>query len=121
MKSLLVILIQSPLKGQTVLESLSAVMVLATYGIKVNVFLTGDAISMLRAPIENIRSDSPPRPFKSANALVESFEFYDLLPVWVDQTHVEQNQALLQSTAIEHEIIQLNPQMFSAFDGVLHW
>lgn len=120
MKSLLIIISQSPLAGQNLLESLSAAMVMATYGVQIKILLTGDAIALLRTPnIGNITIQF--RPFKSAFALVESFEFYDLVPIWIDAKDLEQNKELIEKTTIEHEVIHINAQTLASFDGVLRW
>ncbi len=120
MKSILVMLSQSPLAGQPLLESLSAVMVLATYGVRVQIMLTGDAIGLLRAaPSPDL--EAQPRPFKSAFALVESFEFYDLLPVWVAQHDSRTDEQILQSTETPYVMMEMTPETLSHFDGVLRW
>jgi len=120
MKSLLIIISQSPLAGQNLLESLSAAMVMATYGVQIKIMLTGDAIALLRAPIQT-PSNTHIRPFKSAFALIESFEFYDLVPIWIDTKGFEDNKKLIETTTIEHEVIDLNAQTLASFDGVLRW
>ncbi len=120
MKSLLVIISHSPLAGQNLLESLSAAMVMATYGVQIKILLTGDAIALLRTPNPENKTTQI-KPFKSAFALVESFEFYDLLPIWVDRNSAEENQTLLETTHIEHKVIHLNAQVLASFDGVLRW
>ncbi len=120
MKSLLIMISHSPLAGQHLLESLSAAMVLATYGVQIKICLTGDAIALLR-PINQSQTNTQVRPFKSAFALVESFEFYDLLPIWIDQKDSVENRALLATTTIEHEVIDLNSEVLASFDGVLRW
>jgi sulfur relay (sulfurtransferase) DsrF/TusC family protein len=120
MKSLLIIFSQSPLAGQNLLESLSAAMVMATYGVQINILLTGDAIALLRAPIQP-QINTQIKPFKSAFALVESFEFYDLVPIWVDAKDIESNRKLIERTTVEYKIIDLNAQTLAAFDGVLRW
>ncbi|AXI02732.1 DsrE family protein [Aquirhabdus parva] len=119
MKTLLIIISQSPLQGQLLLESLSAVMVLATYGIQIKIVLTGDGIGLLRVPL--INEENTLHPFKSAHALIESFEFYDLLPIWVDQTNAEQHQSTLSETMIEYELVELNSAVLGSYDGVLRW
>jgi sulfur relay (sulfurtransferase) DsrF/TusC family protein len=120
MKSLLIIISQSPLAGQNLLESLSAAMVMATYGVHIKILLTGDAIALLRSP-NQAPANTQIRPFKSAFALVESFEFYDLVPIWIDAKCVEENKELIETTTIEHEVIDLNAQTLASFDGVLRW
>ena len=120
MKSLLIIISQSPLAGQNLLESLSATMVMATYGVQIKILFTGDAIALLRHP-NNSQKNTEIRPFKSAFALVESFEFYDLLPIWIDAKNIDENKVWLEKTMIEHEVIDLNAQVLASFDGVLRW
>ncbi|MDE2419808.1 MAG: DsrE family protein [Gammaproteobacteria bacterium] len=120
MKSLLIMISHSPLAGQHLLESLSAAMVLATYGIQIKICLTGDAVALLR-PVNQSQTNTLVRPFKSAFSLVESFEFYDLLPIWIDQKDSVANNTLLATTAIEHEVINLNSDVLASFDGVLRW
>jgi sulfur relay (sulfurtransferase) DsrF/TusC family protein len=120
MKSLLIMISKSPLAGQNLLESLSAAMVMATYGINIKICLTGDAIMLMRTPNQT-RTDIQLRPFKSAFALIESFEFYDLLPIWIDQKNSIEHKNLLATTIIEHEIIYLNAQILASFNGILRW
>jgi sulfur relay (sulfurtransferase) DsrF/TusC family protein len=125
MKSLLIMISHSPLAGQNLLESLSAAMVMATYGIHIKICLTGDAVALLRTAnhmqTDDVQIKSQLRPFKSAFALVESFEFYDLLPIWIDRKDTHENRSLLATTTIEHEVIDLNAQVLASFDGVLRW
>ena len=120
MKSLLIIISQSPLAGQNLLESLSAAMVMATYGVQIKILLTGDAIALLRAPIQT-QINTHIKPFKSSFALVESFEFYDLVPIWIDAKAFDDNKELIETTTIEHEVITLKAQTLASFDGVLRW
>lgn len=122
MKSILVILSQGAGAGQTLLEALSATMVLATFGLNVKVCLINEAISLLQAPIYPTSPDYP-LPFKSAYAMLESFEFYDLLPIWIAHDHQAQarpQQPPLHS-AIEYESIELHPDLLLQFDQVLYW
>ncbi len=121
MKSILVMLSQSPLAGQTLLESLSAVMVLATYGLRVQIVLTGDAIALLRIPAADFGGNKAPQAFKSATALVESFEFYDLFPLWVDRTQQKAHQSLLDTTETPYQLIDMNAELLGTFEGVLRW
>jgi sulfur relay (sulfurtransferase) DsrF/TusC family protein len=125
MKSLLIMLSQSPLAGQNLLESLSAAMVMATYGIDIKICLTGDAIALLRTQNHehsvDVQTKNQVRPFKSAFALIESFEFYDLLPIWIDRKDSDAHRNVLEKTTIEHDIIDLNAPVFASFDGVLRW
>lgn len=117
MKSILVIFSQGSAAGQTLLEGLSATMVLATFGLNVKVCLVNEAISLLQAP--SCASPAAPQPFKSAYAMVESFEFYDLLPVWIAQSQYTPLQQL--HSTIDYELVDLNPALLSQFEQVLYW
>lgn len=119
MKSVLVIFSQGAASGQTLLEALSATMVLATFGLNVKVCLINEAISLLQAPHPTTTSISSPLPFKSAYGMVESFEFYDLLPVWVCQKQQAQLQHL--APTIEYELVNLSSDLLAQFDQVLYW
>ncbi len=77
MKSVLVILTQPNLTSLQINESLSATMVLATFGISVKVLLKDAALSLLN---DQLTFDSIQHAFKIASNMVESFEFYDLTP-----------------------------------------
>lgn len=130
MKSILVILSQGPLGGQRILESLSATLVLATFGHQVKVCLLGDAIHLLNRPLALnpplADQDKALQPsnfntsnvFKSAHAMLESFEFYDLLPILVagNSSHAD-----IINPAIEIENIHLSPDLLNQFDQVLYW
>ncbi len=120
MKSLLIILSHSPLSGQNLVESLSAAMVMATYGVQIQILLTDDAIELIRTS-NHAQSMISAKPFKSPFALIESFEFYDLFPIWIDQKKIEDHQILLETTLIEHKVIDLNADVLASFDGVLTW
>ena len=87
MKSVLVILTQSNLTSLQINESVSATMVLATFGISVKVLLKDAALSLLDNKLE---FDQLKFAFKIAANMVESFEFYDLTPILVET----KNQAL---------------------------
>lgn len=93
-------------------------MVLATFGLTIKVCLINEAISLLQAPLPATTSNEP-LAFKSAHAMVESFEFYDLLPVWVCQKQQRQLQHL--ATSIDYELVDLNPVLLAQFDQVLYW
>lgn len=118
MNSTLIIFSQGSLAGQTLLEALSASLVIATFGIPVTLCFQGDAIALLKAP--PAKSTAGPHAFKSAHAIVESFEFYDVLPVWVSPDHHMPENAL-DNICIEHEIHPLDAATLAAFQRVIYW
>ncbi len=116
MKSVLVILTQSNLNSLQVHESLSATMVLATFGSDVKVLLQGAALSLLRS---DLQFEQLKHAFKIASNMVDSFEFYDLTPILVESKN--QNSPFIQSTKQEIEFFELNPAFIQGFDHVLYW
>lgn len=112
--TVLAMISQSPLSGQDLYEALSALMVLATYGQAVQILFVGDAISCLQQTVPASQSDLAPA-FKSVQAMIESFEFYDLLPVWVADQPIP-TQPLVDCVAVL--LHQVNTQQFKA---ILTW
>lgn len=116
MKKVLVILTQANLSSLQVHESLSATMVLATFGCEVKVLLQDASLSLLASDIE---FNQIKHAFKVASNMVDSFEFYDLTPVFVETKN--QNHPWVQATEQELEFIELNATLIQQFDHVLYW
>lgn len=113
-KTILAIISRSPLSGQHLYEAVSALMVLATYGQAVQLLFIGDAVQCLQQAAGTTHADIAPA-FKSVQAMIESFEFYDLLPVWVGDQPIP-TQPLVDCVAVT--LNQVNTQQFKA---VLTW
>lgn len=115
--TILAIISHSPLSGQHLYEALSALMVLATYGQAVQLMFIGDAVQSLQQLPNTIQQhgEKTAPAFKSVQAMIESFEFYDLLPVWIADQPLP-TQPLVECVAIS--LNQLNLQQFKA---VLTW
>ena len=110
MKSILVLLSYGPQAGQNLFDALSAIMVLATFGHQVKVCLIDDAVTLSNAHSFNTTG------FKSAYAILQSFEFYDLLPIGVEHlTHS------LVNGELELEHVTLNADFIHQFDQVVTW
>lgn len=116
MKSVLVILTQPNLTSLQVNESLSATMVLATFGISVKVLLKDAALSLLN---NNLEFDQLRHAFKIAANMVESFEFYDLTPILIENKN--QQLSIVKNTEQEIEFIEISPELIRSFDHVLYW
>ena len=101
-----------PLAGQRLNEALSAIMVLATYGQQVQLLLCGDAVQLLEQPVTPITN----HPFKSVYAMIESFEFYDLLPIWISEASSAPSHPL-----VEYQKIHLNQLDLKKFTHILRW
>ncbi|ANF81752.1 hypothetical protein A3K93_05835 [Acinetobacter sp. NCu2D-2] len=116
MKSVLVILTQANLTSLQVHESLSATMVLATFGAEVKVLLQGAALSLLKS---DLAFDQVKHAFKIASNMVDSFEFYDLTPLYVEDQF--QNHPFVKDSEQEIEFVQLDSAFIQKFDHVLYW
>ena len=114
---ILAIISHSPLSGQHLYEALAALMVLATYGQAVQLMFVGDAVQSLQQlpnPTPQPSEKFTPA-FKSVQAMIESFEFYDLLPVWIA------DQPLPMQPLVECVVISLNQLNLQQFKAVLTW
>ena len=116
MKSVLVILTQANLNSLQVNESLSATMVLATFGCEVKVLLQEAALSLLKS---ELAFEPLKHAFKIASNMVESFEFYDLTPILVEST--QQQHPFVSQSEQEIEFVELNAELIQSFDNVLYW
>lgn len=115
-KSVLIILTQSNLNSLQVHESLSASMVLATFGSDVKVLLQDAALSLLTSDLE---FNQLKHAFKIASNMVDSFEFYDLTPILIEEKN--QSNSFVSSTEHELKFIQFNVEFLQSFDHVLYW
>ena len=116
MKSVLVILTQANLLNLHVHESLSATMVLATFGCEVKVLLQDGALSLLNSELQ---FEQMKHAFKIASNMVDSFEFYDLTPVLVENQH--KDAYFVTQAQQDIEFIELNSEFIQSFDFVMYW
>ena len=116
MKSVLVILTQANLTSLQVHESLSATMVLATFGAEVKVLLQSAALSLLHS---DLQFDQVYHAFKLASNMVDSFEFYDLTPILIEKKN--QHSSFVAQSEQEIEFIELNSEFIQSFDHVMYW
>ncbi|OTG87144.1 hypothetical protein B9T31_05925 [Acinetobacter sp. ANC 4558] len=116
MKSVLVILTKSNLNSLQIYESLSATMVLATFGCDVKVLLQDAALNLLKSELQ---FNSLKHAFKLASNLVDSFEFYDLSPIYLEK-HQQSHLDVFKNHP-DIEFIELNSQFIKQFDHVLYW
>ncbi|WP_353142458.1 hypothetical protein [Acinetobacter pragensis] len=116
MKTVLVILTQPNMASLQVHESLAATMVLATFGCEVKVLLQDGALSLLASELE---FNQLKHAFKIASNMVDSFEFYDLTPVLIEEQH--KDSAFVKNSEQEIKFIHLNAELIQQFDHVLYW
>lgn len=116
MKTVLVILTQANLTSLQVHESLSATMVLATFGSEVKVLLKDAGLSLLKS---ELTFDALKQAFKVASNMVDSFEFYDLTPILIENKH--KDSSFVRKSEQELEFVELNSALIQSFDHVLYW
>jgi len=114
--TVLVVITQANLNTLQVHESLSATMVLATFGCKVKVLLKDAGLSLLKSEMAFSQLNHV---FKLASNLVDSFEFYDLTPVLVENMNKSSN--FVTQSQQELEFVELNAEFIQSFDHVLYW
>jgi len=107
---------ESNLTSLQINESVSATMVLATFGISVKVLLKDAALSLLNNKLE---FDQFKQAFKIAANMVDSFEFYDLTPILVETKN--QHLAIAQYSDQEIEFVEIQPEFIQSFDHILYW
>ena len=116
MKNVLIILTQANLASLQTHESLSATMVLATFGCEVKVVLQDAALSLLQS---DLQFDQLKHVFKIASNMVDSFEFYDLTPILIENKH--KDSSFVRKSEQEFEFVELNSALIQSFDHVLYW
>jgi len=114
--TVLVVITQANLNTLQVHESLSATMVLATFGCKVKVLLKDAGLSLLKSEMAFSQLNHV---FKLASNLVDSFEFYDLTPVLVE--NMNKSSTFVTQSQQELEFVELNAEFIQSFDHVLYW
>jgi sulfur relay (sulfurtransferase) DsrF/TusC family protein len=108
---MLAIIDMGPLAGLRLNEAIAALMVLATYGHAVQILLCGDAVQLIETP----QTPAHHSPFKSVSAMIESFEFYDLLPVWICEAPAPQRPL------VDYTVINLQDINLQQFTTTLRW
>lgn len=116
MKKILVIITQANMMHLNTHETISAVMVLATFGFDVQVLLKDAGLSLLQTEMLFQAESSP---FKIASHLVESFEFYDLLPILIDEQ--DQHHDFVKNSQLEIQFISWNADFIQQYQQVLYW
>ncbi len=111
------IISQGPVAGQSLLEAISATLVMATFGLNVKVCFKNEALYLLNPPSNTQQLTNY---FKSAYAMVESFEFYDLFPILVE-TKFSSDLKLLDTSPLEHELVNIDHALLNQFDQVIYW
>ncbi len=116
MKTVLIILTTSNLLQFKSNESVALAMLLATFGHHVRVLLKQDALSLLQ---HELSFHAKTQPFKPASNMVDSFEFYDLYPILIEEK--DQQSHWLKDSIHQIQHIKFNPEFLNQFDHVLYY
>lgn len=116
MSSVLVILNQPNLNQLSVVESLSATLVLATFGSEVSILLKDGGLSLLHSKLQ---FDHLKHAFKPASKLVNSFEFYDIGPIYIQNK--DKYSDFVTNSSQEFAFVNLNSSFIQTFDHVIYW
>jgi sulfur relay (sulfurtransferase) DsrF/TusC family protein len=116
-KTVLIILTQNDQSQLNVNESLAALMLFASFNIKIHILFKDAALSLLRTPA---LIDSKLKQFiKPGYKMVESFEFYDIEQFYILQSDAQ--HALLTQPVVPLQSMQLNSLFLQQFDHVITW
>ena len=115
MKTVLVVISQPNLIQLQSNESVAMAMLLSTFGHRVQVLLKDAAQSLL---YNDLAFKASHHPFKPASNLVDSFEFYDLYPILIEQHAAEASKVWENTHEIEY--IDFNADFLDQYDHVLY-
>ncbi len=116
-KRLLVIFSGPVANPITLKEALQATMVLATFGSEVSVLFRSEALALLAAKTAWTAG------LPDWRAMIESFEWYDLSPIWVE-AHSDNKKSIafpVIDPALEIQSKTLDADLLATFDQVIHW
>lgn len=116
MSNVLVVLTQPNLNQLVVTESISATLVLATFGCEISVLLKDAGLSLLHS---HVAFDHLKQAFKPASKLVESFEFYDIAPIYIQNE--DKHSDFVTRSSQELAFVNFNSSFIQSFDHVIYW
>ena len=117
-KSVLIILNCHNQSDLTVNESMSALMLFASFDIKISVLFRDAALSLLNRATQ--QSAYGLKDFlKPANKMVESFEFYDIEQLYILKE--QQDHPLVPASPYPLTAINLDREFMMQFDHMISW
>lgn len=121
MKNVLIVLTQSENSSLTNNEMVQALLVFASFGIRISVLFEDGALNLLNQSQHSSHlqhRDAGLPLFKSVRDMVASFEFYDIDSLFI-HTH-QQHAALLKNCSYTLTPIVFNRDFVSQFDHVIY-
>ena len=115
-KSVLIILTRHNQSDLNLNESISALMLFASFGINISVLFKDAALSLL---VNTNNNDELKQFLKPAHKMVESFEFYDIENLYILEK--DQHHPLLQHSQHSLVPVQFNAEFIAQFDHIITW
>lgn len=111
----LIILTQPPPASLAQVETLQAVLVMASFELPVRLLLTGAAIQWLTRP------EQAPAPWADLGSMLASLDLYDLSPVYVDQGIWTDDISTSSPNDIDVQPVHFGQDWMQAFRSILVW
>lgn len=117
MKTVLIILSHNDQSQLGVNESIAALMLFASFNIKIHILFKDAALSLLSAP--SLIDEKLKQFIKPAHKMVQSFEFYDIDQMYI--LHSAADHPLVQGCNLNLQAIRLSAEFLLQFDHVINW
>lgn len=117
LKTVLIVLSQNDQSHLNVNESVSALMLFASFDIKVHVLFKDAALSLLQ-PSEQINEQLKSF-LKPVSKMVESFEFYDIEHMYILKQDL--NHPIVKTCNYELQSTEFSSAFIKQFDHIIHW
>ena len=117
MKTVLIILSKNDQSQLGVNESIAALMLFASFNIKIHILFKDAALSLLSTP--SLIDEKLKQFIKPANKMVQSFEFYDIDQMYI--LHSAAQHALVKASSFNLQAITLSAEFLLQFDHVIYW
>ena len=117
MRTVLIILSKNDQSAINVNESLSALMLFASFDINIHVLFRDAGLSLL---VNHTTPNPQLKHFiKSASKMVESFEFYDIEHLYI--LSKDRQHPLLKDCKYALQEVTLDQAFIAQFDHIIHW
>lgn len=116
MKSVLIVLTQPNITQLQTNESLSAALVMASFGCQTTILLKDAALSLLQDDLTFNKNENIVKP---ASSMRESLEFYDIETIYIQKQDSSHPYVLHSKQHMTY--IDFNVNFLQTFDHILYW
>lgn len=117
MKTVLIILTKNDQSQLGVNESVAALMLFASFNIRIHILFKDAALSLLSTP--SLIDQKLKQFIKPAHKMVQSFEFYDIDKLYILDSDAQLAHCL--GTNLQLQAIRLDAVFLQQFDHVISW